>query len=135
MAARLVKHTHQQKHPCSPLPRTRENALVWRVAMAWKLFSSSMYTFFLLLAALSLQKLHIAGALHHLFLVCSSLTNQHCTVAATQHTDLVIFILHSPVRRKLRIFNLFLVFTLKLSEGRSFFFSYVRVQYGFCATW
>lgn len=39
------RHTNR-KHPCSPLSRTRENALVWRVAMAWNLFSSSMYTFF-----------------------------------------------------------------------------------------
>lgn len=85
-----------------------------------------MYTFFLLLAALSLQKLHVAGALHRLFLVRSSLTNQHCTVAATQHTDLVIFILHSPVCRQLRIFNLFLVFTPKLSEGHSSFFLCAR---------
>lgn len=112
------RHTNR-KHPCSPLPRTRENALVWRVAMAWNLFSSSMYTFFLLLTALSLGKLHVVGASHRLFLVRSSLTNQHCTVAATQHTDLVIF--YFRLCRQLQISRLFLVFTLKLSNGSSFF--------------
>lgn len=53
------------------------------------LFSSSMYL--LVTRCTEPTKLHVAGALHRLFLVHFSLTNQHCTLAATQDTDLVFF--------------------------------------------
>lgn len=91
-----------------------------------ELFSSSMYLF--VTRCTEPTKLHVAGALHRLFLVHCSLTNQHCTLAATQDTDLVFFFfffIHLPVCRWLWLFNLFLAFTLKHSGRHELYVSYI----------
>lgn len=124
MATRLV-NTHTPTNILFPTTLNASKRAHSACRDGLGLFSSSMYL--LVTRCTEPTKLHVAGALHRLFLVHFSLTNQHCTLAATQDTDLVFFFssfIHFPVCRRLQPFNLFLAFTLKRSGRHELYVSY-----------